>query len=138
LFVLCRDEALTRGFELLDQTHVSEHETGLRREVPYEFLPPLVHRIVRWHRHGQRSEQLSLVTYLHREVVGELGKPITVEACRRGRRGGVPRDLRGPQLRADTQPDGRRGGARRPCEDLGHARQHVVGGVCLTHAFGEV
>jgi hypothetical protein len=38
LFVLRRDESLTRGAQVLDETRVPEHEPSLRREVTYELL----------------------------------------------------------------------------------------------------
>ncbi len=74
--VLRAHDALSRGAELLDQSDVAEHETRLRGEIPNEAFLRRVHRIVRRHGHGKRSEQLSAIAHLDGRVRRERGEHV--------------------------------------------------------------
>ncbi len=71
LGVLGRDQSLARCPQLLDQTNVAQHRTGLRGEVAHEPLPRRVQRIVRRHLDGEGPQQRSLMTHLGGEVAGQ-------------------------------------------------------------------
>ena len=64
--VLCRDQPLARGAEILDQLGVREHEPGLRGQVGHELFLHGGQGLVGRLRDGEQTEELPLMADGHR------------------------------------------------------------------------
>ena len=126
--VLRRHDPPSRFPEVLDQSDVPEHQPRLRRHVASELLLGRVHRIVRRDGHGERAEELALVTHLEGGVLPEVRDVVSDRHVgRRGRAFGPDALL--THLVTDPQPHPRDLGAGGLAEQRDHPRQDVVEGV---------
>ncbi len=148
LLVLGRHEPLTRGPELVEaveqlgrESQVAHHEAGLAGEVFDQLFLGWTELFRSGHAHGEGAEELALVAYGH--GVGHVGQ------WRERDTGGDGFDLRGrgavgrprrrpPQFLAHLQPHVGPSGARALAQELGHARQQLVGRHALGHLGREL
>lgn len=107
--------------ELLNQSHVPEHQSRLGREILHQLRLGRVHRVARRHRHREGTEQLALVPHLRAILAGGEVCGVIVRHSDRGY-GPVfgPRRLI-PELVPEPQPHARRNPSGSRGQDLRHA-----------------
>src|SRR2546426_6019418 len=129
-FVLRGDDPTTRLAQLLDQSDVSQHERGLRRDVFNQAHAIWTERLSGRH-HADRAEELTTMSDRERPLpLGEGGKVDGATERYRGHRnvGGPYR--RRSELRSHPEPHTSLRGLDALSQHTNETRQDVVGRIC--------
>ena len=134
-----RAQLLKPGEQISAETDVLEHQTCLVGEVVHQLLLDRCQCLASALGDAQCTEQLTLMAHLHCPgCVAQRRQAAVGHRDHLMHRHGVGKCRCRTKFGRPSQPHRRRLGAGSLLEDPSHARQHLVGGICVSNASREL